>query len=357
MFDESDFLELIGGGRKGIAASLCRTALAFAELPYSAVIDCRNAAYDRGSKTIHRVSVPVISVGNLTAGGTGKTPMVRWIAQWFRDRGVRVVIVSRGYGAEEGSKNDEALELERQLPDVPHLQNPDRVAAATTAIEEFESQVVVLDDAFQHRRIHRELDLVLIDALRPFGFGHLLPRGLLREPLRSLRRAATIAISRANLVSERELTDIVSTIRSSAPDASLCQVTHQPVEWSQASGKKRPLRALAKQRVAAFCGIGNPAGFRSTLESCDVQLVGFRTFPDHHGFAHEDLASLAEWAAEVRAESVICTAKDLVKIRIDQLGRCPLYALDIGIRFSTGESALTDQLIRILEQDVIAAPR
>ena len=115
--------------------------------------------------------------------------MVEWIARWFRRHNVRVSIVSRGYRAEEGGRNDEARELEQKLPDVPHVQNPDRVAAAQIAVEELETQLIVLDDGFQHRRLARDVDIVLLDALEPFGFEHVFPRGTLREPLAGLRRA------------------------------------------------------------------------------------------------------------------------------------------------------------------------
>ncbi len=148
----------------------------------------RNAGFDRGWKQIHHAAVPVVSVGNLTLGGTGKTPMVEWLARWYRRRGVRVAILSRGYG-QTGGLNDEGRVLEENLPDVPHLQDPDRVALAGVATRELESELIVLDDGFQHRRLARDVDLVLLDALEPFGLGHLFPRGLLREPIRSLRRA------------------------------------------------------------------------------------------------------------------------------------------------------------------------
>ena len=144
---------------------MLRLALRLAEVPYTLAVCWRNGRYDRGAAATHRVSVPVVSVGNLTLGGTGKTPMVQWIARWFRGHGVRVTVISRGYGAEAGATNDEALELEQNLPDVPHLENPDRVEAARLAVAEFESQLILLDDAFQHRQIERDLDLVMLDAL------------------------------------------------------------------------------------------------------------------------------------------------------------------------------------------------
>ena len=171
---------VIRGQRRGPVAMAARAGLRLASWPYGFATWARNRAFDRGWKTVHRAAVPVVSVGNLTLGGTGKTPCVEWVAKFFRERGVQVAIISRGYGAEAG-RNDEAMVLEENLPDVPHLQGADRVARAATAVEELESELLVLDDGFQHRRIHRDLDVVLIDATCPPTRDRLFPRGTLRE--------------------------------------------------------------------------------------------------------------------------------------------------------------------------------
>ena len=180
MLNPSEFRDLVSGRRRGIGASVLRAALRVAEVPYGLAMLWRNRRYDRDLARTHRVEVPVVSVGNLTLGGTGKTPMVEWIARHLRAQNVRVTLISRGYGAEAGAANDEALELEQKLPDVPHLQNPDRVAAARTAVDKLDCQLILLDDGFQHRRLGRDLDIVLLDALEPFGFGHVFPGGMLR---------------------------------------------------------------------------------------------------------------------------------------------------------------------------------
>ena len=161
--------EWISGKKQGIAPALLRTGLWLSSKPYSAVISFRNWCYDRGWKKIGKVPIPVISIGNLTVGGTGKTPAVTMIAKYYREKDVRVAVVSRGYAAGEDGRNDEAMELELRLPDVPHLQNADRIAASNMAYEELDSQLILLDDAFQHRRIHRDLDIVLLDALEPLA--------------------------------------------------------------------------------------------------------------------------------------------------------------------------------------------
>ena len=196
----AEYRAIVSGQRSGLGGWLLRGGLRLAETPYALAMRLRNWQFDRGRKAIQSVPVPVISVGNLTMGGTGKTPLVAWVARWLRQHDVRVTLISRGYGASAGGRNDEALELEHQLPDVPHLQNPDRLAAARLALEEFECQAILLDDGFQHRRIARDLDIVLLDACEPFGYGHVFPRGMLREPLAGLNRADVLALSRADML-------------------------------------------------------------------------------------------------------------------------------------------------------------
>jgi tetraacyldisaccharide 4'-kinase len=336
-----EFLEVVSGRRRGAAASICRAALACLEPAYRLAIAWRNRRYSRGSSAVHKVPVPVISVGNITAGGTGKTPAVAWMARWFRQKGVRVTLISRGYGATAGACNDEALELEQLLPDVPHLLNPDRVAAAMTAIEEFECQLLILDDAFQHRRIHRDLDIVLIDALEPFGYGHLLPRGLLREPASSLARAHVVALTRCDLAEAADKRRILDTVARFAPDATVVELAHRPKSWMAWPDLQLPLNSLAGTPVIAFCGIGNPDGFRRALHTLDCKVAGFRAFADHHPYDRTDLESLAEWARGLRAEAIVCTQKDLVKIQAPRLGDLPVYSLCGGIEVLTGDGLET----------------
>ncbi|MDA1054561.1 MAG: tetraacyldisaccharide 4'-kinase [Planctomycetota bacterium] len=344
MFDARYFRALVSGQRRGVRASVLRAGLSLGEPVYRLAVRWRNRQFDTGKREVHRVAVPVISVGNLTVGGTGKTPMVEWLARWFRERGVRVALISRGYGAEAGSRNDEALELEQKLPDVPHLQNPDRVEAAQTAIDECESQLILLDDAFQHRRIHRDLNIVLIDALEPFGYGHLLPRGLLREPVASLKRADVIVLSRSDAVSEEARAAIRLKAMEHAPQAVWLEVAHRPQSLLSSAGKEIAIDSLQRQCVAAFCGIGNPAGFRHTLGELGAEVVGFREFPDHHAYERSDIDDLSLWTRELQVNAVICTHKDLVKIAALQLGACPLFALRIGLAVNHGAEALTQRL-------------
>jgi tetraacyldisaccharide 4'-kinase len=323
LLSPSQFREVAGGHRRGVIASALRFGLRLAEIPYTLGVRWRNWRYDSGRRAVYRVPVPVVSVGNLTLGGTGKTPMVEWLARWFRLRGVRITVVSRGYGAEAGARNDEAAELEQLLPDVPQVQNPDRVAGAWMAVEELACDLVLLDDAFQHRRIARDLDIVLLDALEPFGFGHVFPRGTLREPSAGLGRAHVVILSRSDLVSPERREEIRSRAARYAPEAVWAETAHAPQGLRNHSGRQAPLASLVDLPVAAFCGVGNPAGFRRTLELCGYRVIALREYADHYRYARADIESLTAWAKELDTAAVLCTAKDLVKLGVDRLGRQP----------------------------------
>ena len=351
----SAFRDLVSGRQRGIAAAVLRGILALAEMPYAWAVRWRNRRYDSGAKAVYRVDVPVISVGNLTLGGTGKTPMVEWIVRRFLAHGKSVGIVSRGYGARRGP-NDEARELAWKLPDVPHVQDPDRVAAARRAIREFGCEMLVLDDAFQHRRIARDLDVVLLDALEPLGYEHVFPRGTLREPVQGLARADIVALSRADLLTAEQRGAIRDRVAKLSPTAVWVEVVHAPLALLAAQGAgnaggtpemRQPLEMLRGRRVLAFCGLGNPAGFRHTLEVCGYDVVDFHEFPDHHAYGPDDLDALATAARQTGAEALVCTQKDLVKIGVDRLGDRPLWAIRVGIDFLAGREEFENKLLTL----------
>jgi len=350
VFSAADFREIVSGRRLDLVAVFWRGLFWIAEAPYSLAMRARNACFDREWFAVAKVEAPVISIGNITLGGTGKTPLVEWIARWFRRKQVRVAVVSRGYGAEAGASNDEARQLEQRLPDVPHLEDPDRHAAATLAIDELATQVVLLDDAFQHRQLHRNLDIVLLDATDPFGCDHVFPRGLLREPLAGLARADAIILSRADLVDDPRREEIRRAIAYyAAPQAILAEAVHRPKGLLSASGLRREIALIAGKKVAGFCGLGNPEAFRRTLESCGCEVVGWREFPDHHAYSRGDVEELARWAAPLNADAMICTHKDLVKLETDTIGGTPLWAVSIELEFTHGEEKLDAKLREILQ--------
>jgi tetraacyldisaccharide 4'-kinase len=342
------YLALVRGEKRGPWPALQRLGLSAASLPYAIAVRLRNLAYDRGWLRAHRAGVPVVSVGNLTVGGTGKTPCVEHVARYYREQDLRVAVISRGYGG-EGGRNDEALVLEENLPDVPHLQGADRVRWACAAVEELDSEVLVLDDGFQHRRLARDLDLVLLDATDPWGQGRLLPRGLLREPASGLRRAGVILLTRCDQASD--LAGLRRQVERTAPGVPVVETTHRPLDLVDGEETIVPLESLRERPVAAFCGLGNPEAFRRTLLDLGADLRAFRAFADHHPYNRDDVEELHRWAEDLAADGVVVTTqKDLVKLRLPRLGGRPLTALRVRLHVGAGRDALHHHLDAVLRR-------
>ena len=283
--------------------------------------------------------------------------MVIWLSQRLRELGLRVAIISRGYGGQRDASgtrpNDEALEMQQRLPDVPQLQDPDRIKSATIAIEELETQCLVMDDGFQHRRLHRDLDVVLIDATNPFGYGYLLPRGLLREPIGALARADVVVITRCQQVDQSAIDAILKVIaQATAGDHQstvICQTQTVAKRWLQFDGQSMEVNDFGAVPVMACCAIGNPDSFVKTAKLSGANVVGQKFFPDHHAFTRDDIESVVRLAREKGADRIICTHKDLVKIAINQFDGMPFFALQIDLKFTHGEKMLIGKLRELIK--------
>jgi tetraacyldisaccharide 4'-kinase len=262
--------------------------------------------------------------------------------------GYRVAILSRGYGS-AGGASDEAMLLEDHLPDVPHLVGADRASLARAAMEELESDVLILDDGFQHRRLARRFDLVLIDSTEPWGFGSQLPRGLLRESPGELRRANAIMLSRCDLASPDKLAAIHKRIARLTPTMPVFESEHRPVCWINSDGRQLAVSDLQHRKMLAFCGIGNANAFFQSLEMSGGNLIDRRIYPDHHRYSRADVEELEQWAEMHPCDAaIVTTEKDLVKLRIANLGGRALWALRIGLIVRKGEQQLKQMLDRIL---------
>lgn len=272
--------------------------------------------------------MPVVSVGNLTCGGTGKTPMVELIAGDLSRLGWKPAILSRGYGAVSGgneketSGNDEYRVLAANLPSIKHYQGADRVACGREALAGG-SDILVLDDGFQHCRLHRDLDVVLLDALRPFDNGRLLPAGLLREPVETLARADLLGVTRVNLVSRQRRNAIGGFLKARFPDVPVLFFESRAVCWRQLYGETMEAGSLADAKVFAFCGIGNPHSFRLALEELGVHTAGFHAFRDHQIYDSAVVDRIASWAGDLGVDTVVMTQKDAVKLERDWLEKHP----------------------------------
>lgn len=302
-----DRLTAIQAGVPGVGNALARAGLRVLSWGWGAVQACKRGAYAVGLRRAHDVGVPVISVGNLVAGGTGKTPFVAWLCAALRAEGRRPGILARGYGdalAHHEGLNDEGAVLRHVLgPDVPQAQAPDRTqAAARLRAAHPGVDVLALDDGFQHRRVVRAVDIVLLDATRPFGFGYLLPRGLLREAPEALGRADAVVITRTERVAQAVLDDVAARIRA---------IRDLPIAHARAV--PTPTRSLADQRVFAVCGIGNPDAFLGTLADLGATVVGRRVLGDHQPLPAGGWTTVLAEARAAGAAWVATTRKDAVK--------------------------------------------
>lgn len=335
--------------KKGWVASALRGVLTIGSFFYDCCITIRNWSYDRGWLRSVSVSVPVISVGNLTVGGTGKTPFVAWLARWLSEAGFRVGVLSRGYAA-QGERNDEGLELAWELPAVLYWQGANRVALAQWAVSQG-ANVLILDDGMQHRRLKRDLEIVLLDATDPWGGGYLLPRGRLREPPTSLYRANVIVITRADLVRREDLTQIRDEAHRLAPHALLVTARHRPISLLNAHAERAALATIAGRKVLAFCGIGQPLAFLSTLRQLGAEIISWCSFPDHFAYGEHEISKLACWVARHEmAEHVLTTRKDLVKIPHSELAGKPLWAVEVAMEIMEGGDELQEQILRVVQR-------
>lgn len=277
---------------------------------YGAALALRSCAYGLGLARPTRIDAPVVSVGNLTTGGTGKTPFVLALAREFERRGLRPAVVARGYGARVGELNDEGAELAARWPDLIQEQDKDRVAAARRAVRRG-AQAIVLDDGFQHRRCARDLDLVLVDATNPWGLRAtraLLPRGLLREPLGALGRADLLVLTRVDQVEPAALESLRAELLRIAPGVGQLAALHAPEALVDARGADLGLAWLAGRAVCAASALGNPRAFESALERLGARIARVVRRPDHHAWTEADRADLDGDAP------VVCSGKDAAKL-------------------------------------------
>ena len=337
-----------GGGRWG---AFVRPWLWLGSKVYSDVLRHRRWNYNKGLYKSHAVDAPVICVGNMTTGGTGKTPMVAWVARQLQQIGRRPAIVTRGYKA-RGGKSDEAEMLDA-LCDCPIVVNANRVAGARTAIVAG-ADAVILDDGFQHRHLRRDLDIVLIDALNPFGYDHVLPRGLLREPLSALKDAHAVILTRSDLIAPKPLADLRQRLEQLAPQASLHLAVHRPIGGIDETGGEVELAALTGEPALAFCGLGNPEAFFATLRQIGAKVVSRIDFDDHVEYTPELAQKINAQADQHDAKILLTTQKDAVKLGGLQFDR-PLRQLVVTIEIVDGEPALLERIGEVASPPEAAA--
>lgn len=353
--NQRKLLQIMAGEDRSLCASAIRTGLSLLSPAYRMGVAMRNAKFDRGQRQPANLGRPTISVGNITTGGTGKTPMVIELVHRLVDQGHRPAVLLRGYGS------DEVLELRAALTDLPGDDepytapvepNPDRAAGAAAVLQAHPNTTVfVLDDGFQHRQAHRDLDIVLIDATAPFGYGHLLPRGLLREPVENLRRADAIIITRADQVSLDALADLDARITELAGKPALASASSVWASLHTTDGQTIAITELAGQRVVGICGIGNPAAFERMLRDTAGEVLRCEAADDHHAWTQAELAGRINAAAADGADAVVTTEKDWVKwqpLLADWDLPVPVLRPQLAVAFLDGGDAVDTLLTQTL---------
>jgi tetraacyldisaccharide 4'-kinase len=354
---QQTYRKLISSQSGSLGASMLRFLLGIAAFGYSLVVRLRNLLYSRGLLKAHRVDAAVLCVGNITVGGTGKTPLVVWLCNLITQnpklkiQNCKCAILTRGYNAraqENTGFKDEIAILAESCPEAEVIVNPDRVAGAAEAIDKYSAKVLIMDDGFQHRRLARDLDIAAIDATQPFGYGKMLPAGLLREPVSSLNRAGAVVITRCDQVTEAQLSELEQKLRAINSGMIIARSIHAPVYAKSTNDKKINIEELKVKKIFAFCGIGNPDAFLNTIKNLGAELAGSKVYDDHYHYTDACLTQISEQAEEVGADLILTTQKDWTKVisyfksQISDFKLpLPFAYLAIEIKFLSGEDKLT----------------
>lgn len=317
------YLAVISGKKQGILADFLRAILRVFSWIYQAVVVLMRSLYRAGILKSYRLGRPVISIGNITWGGVGKTPLVQWLAGYLVAKGKRPVILTRGYMPKKSGRksdapiqSDEAALLRNALNGVPVVVNPNRMQGALEVPRGYAHDVFVLDDGFQHWRVQRDLDIVAIDATNPFGPGFVLPRGSLREPLQALRQADIFVITKSDLA-KGEVVAIRQTLHKINPNAVIAHAVHQPVNLTELrTGEDRPLDYLNGRRVVLASAIGDPQSFSKMVRGLGAKIEEQMVYPDHFCYGETDARRLNEKALRHDGCDIVITGKDAVKLSV-----------------------------------------
>lgn len=341
--------------KQGGGVALAKVVLWLLSLVYHFFVKLRTLFYNIGLFKKYRLPCRVISVGNLTVGGVGKTPIVEFIAQFLQSKNVQTAILTRGYMGNQtidgGQKSDEVAMLEKELSGISVLVGPNRVQNAQRHLEHHATGVFLLDDGFQHLKLSRDLDIVAIDTTNPWGNGCLLPRGVLRESKSALKRADLFIVTKADLGNEH-LPKIKEELKLMCPETMIVETNHQPVCLVNAqSGEKVNLELICGKKICAVSSIGSPNSFTLTLQKLGAVIEKHFAFMDHHNYKKEDVERIGKACLNLGVTAIITTEKDIVKLK-DFLDVIPdqihVYSLKIKIIVTSGEEQLLERVDNIL---------
>jgi tetraacyldisaccharide 4'-kinase len=372
---------LVHGEEPGILANFLLGVLQLFSILYGWAVLFKLGLYKYGILKQHKLSCHVISLGNITVGGTGKTPTAQRLATIIRDMGYRVVILNRGYRAgwkgqvglvSDGKKiymtgteaGDEAYLLAKSLPGVSVVIGRNRIITGEYAVNQLKADVIILDDGYQHWQLARDLDIVLIDSLNMFGNNFMLPRGTLREPLGNLARAQVFLLTKVDQ-STHDARDVIhGTLERYNGKALVVESIHKPrcfveiEEWYKGmSITDVPLEAVCNQKVIAFSAIGNPSSFEQTILDIGVAEVCGIRYADHHDYTMAEMQYIMQQAVDEKAYALVTTEKDAVKIPAEFIHSdrpLPLYVLSIAVHFTEGYEELMGLIKKIaVKRDIV----
>ena len=375
---EAYVLGVIVGRRKGKGPAVLRTVLRMLSHVFKVIVQVRLWLYSHGIFRHHALGCQVLSVGNLTVGGTGKTPVVEVFARSLQMRGRKVAVLSRGYKRikpplwdriigrltfrdlrqpplvvsdghhlllDSATSGDEPYMLASNLPEVAVVVDKDRVKAGQYAIKELGCDTLILDDGFQYQSLKHRLDVVLVDRTNPFGYGYMLPRGLLRERIRNIKRAGFIFITKSNGDGAPELKQ---RLRELNPHAEISECRHCPRHVQDIySRDKKELDVLQGLDIAAISGIAVPQGFEDELKRLGANIVYHKRYTDHHRYSQQEIIDFINKSIRLGAKAILTTEKDAVRFPFIERRDLPIYFLRVEIEMLSGTEAFNDWIARI----------
>lgn len=348
------FYNVMTDKAQGRSADILKPSLAVLSFFYGLLTQIVYWCHQKSILTAYGLKQPVVSIGNITVGGVGKTPLVEYVAKFFKHERVKPTILIRGYMGELKrdsfltEDSDEAALLKQNLPGVPVLVGRNRLRNALNVPEKEKPDVFILDDGFQHWSLKRDLDIVVIDSTNPFGNRYVLPRGILREPLQALERADLFVLTKTKL-GEENVPMIRMQLKKINPLAPIVETIHQPFAAQDLKNpaQESDLFPFAGREVCVFCSIGDPASFLRTLRAYSIKAVKAFEFMDHHRYTREDMENIAQFCRENNIETVMTTQKDAVKV-MDYLDvfdfKVNIICVKIAIRITRGEKELHAKL-------------
>ena len=361
----------------GISMHIVMGVLYLFSLVYEQLVNIKLLGYRLGISGKDKLNCYVISLGNITVGGTGKTPTAQRLAREIRDLGYRVVILNRGYRSkwhgeigvvsdgktlhmDAAEAGDEAYMLAKHLPNVPVLIGAERAVTGKYAIEHFGAEVAILDDGYQHWQLIRDMDILLVDAVNVFGNGHLLPRGTLRESMSHISRADVCLITKVDQAAEGAVNGIRDTVHKYNADAKIVESIHQPrcliplAEWFiDLSSEGVCVESISGKKIMAVSAIGNPASFERTLRDLGAEIIESIRYPDHHEYTVKEMQDVLQQADALGAESIVITEKDAVKIPAEFAKtnwNIPIFVICVEVKFQAGAQEFQQELRRRLSE-------